>query len=58
VRTLLPTTKAVRLLGVTVSNFDQLPINPVDELPLFDAGAPDQRVFAPSSADTVITSDP
>jgi len=35
VRTLLPTTKGVRLLGVTVSNFDRVPINAADELPLF-----------------------
>ena len=38
VRTLLPTAKGVRLLGVTVSNFDQAPIGAADELPLFDAG--------------------
>ena len=37
VRTLLPTAKGVRLLGVTVSNFDQVPISAADELPLFDA---------------------
>jgi DNA polymerase-4 len=36
VRTLLPTAKGVRLLGVTVSNFEQMPINPADALPLFD----------------------
>jgi DNA polymerase-4 len=36
VRTLLPTAKGVRLLGVTVSNFDQAPIGAADELPLFD----------------------
>jgi DNA polymerase IV len=36
VRTLLPVEKGVRLLGVTVSNFDRLPINAVDELPLFE----------------------
>ncbi len=36
-RTLLPTTKAVRLLGVTVSNFDQVPVSAAGELPLFDA---------------------
>ncbi len=40
VRTLLPTAKGVRLLGVTVSNFEQVPISAADELPLFDsAGA-------------------
>jgi len=37
VRTLLPTAKGVRLLGVTVSNFDHVAINPADVLPLFDA---------------------
>src|SRR6202042_297109 len=37
VRTVLPTAKGVRLLGVTVSNFDQAPMNAADELPLFDA---------------------
>jgi DNA polymerase-4 len=36
-RTLLPTAKGVRLLGVTVSNFEQVPISAADELPLFDA---------------------
>ena len=44
-RTLLPTVKGVRLLGVTVSNFDQAPIGAAGELPLFDAGE------APSLAD-------
>ncbi|HJZ15775.1 MAG TPA: hypothetical protein VJ251_10025, partial [Stellaceae bacterium] len=39
VRTLLPAAKGVRLLGVTVSNFDLGPIGAVDELPLFDAPA-------------------
>jgi hypothetical protein len=37
VRTLLPTATGVRLLGVAVSNFDQVPISAADELPLFDA---------------------
>jgi DNA polymerase IV len=37
VRTLLPTDKGVRLLGVTVSNFEQVPTSAADELPLFDA---------------------
>jgi DNA polymerase-4 len=36
VRTVLPTAKGVRLLGVTVSNFDQVPICAADELPLFE----------------------
>ena len=35
VRTLLPTAKGVRLLGVTVSNFDPTPTDIDDELPLF-----------------------
>jgi DNA polymerase IV len=39
VRTLLPVEKGVRLLGVTVSNFDRLPINAADELPLFEAAS-------------------
>ena len=38
VRTLLPTAKGVRLLGVTVSNFDQPPADAADGLPLFGAG--------------------
>jgi DNA polymerase-4 len=38
VRTLLPTAKGVRLLGVTVSNFDQAPTDPDDGLPLFGVG--------------------
>jgi hypothetical protein len=33
VRTLLPAAKGIRLLGVTVSNFDQPPA--ASELPLF-----------------------
>ena len=40
VRTLLPTAKGVRLLGVCVSNFDQAPTNTGDELPLFGVGKP------------------
>jgi DNA polymerase-4 len=38
VRTLLPTNKGVRLLGVTVSNFDRASADANDELPLFGAG--------------------
>jgi DNA polymerase-4 len=38
VRTLLPTGKGIRLLGVTVSNFDRPPAEADDELPLFGAG--------------------
>jgi DNA polymerase IV len=39
VRTLLPAEKGVRLLGVTVSNFDRLPINTAGELPLFETAS-------------------
>jgi DNA polymerase-4 len=39
VRTLLPVEKGVRLLGVTVSNFERLPINAADELPLFETAS-------------------
>jgi DNA polymerase IV len=35
VRTVLPTPKGVRLIGVTVSNFDKRPTTTVAELPLF-----------------------
>jgi len=38
VRTLLPTSKGVRLLGVTVSNFDRVSVDANDMLPLFGAG--------------------
>jgi DNA polymerase IV len=38
VRTLLPTHKGVRLLGVTVSNFGRVSVDADDKLPLFDAG--------------------
>src|SRR5271157_5367552 len=38
VRTLLPTNKGVRLLGVTVSNFDRVSVDANDVLPLFGAG--------------------
>jgi DNA polymerase-4 len=38
VRTLLPTARGVRLLGVTVSNFDSAPAEADDELPLFGSG--------------------
>jgi len=34
----LPTSKGVRLLGVTVSNFDRASADANDELPLFGAG--------------------
>ncbi|HLI13819.1 MAG TPA: DNA polymerase IV [Alphaproteobacteria bacterium] len=39
VRSLLPTAKGVRLLGVTVSNFDPARHSAGDELPLFGANA-------------------
>ena len=35
VRTVLPTSKRVRLIGVTVSNFDRRPVTTAGELPLF-----------------------
>jgi DNA polymerase-4 len=35
VRTLLPTAKGIRLLGVTISNFDRASAKADDELPLF-----------------------
>jgi DNA polymerase-4 len=38
VRTVLPTAKGIRLLGVIVSNFDQAPTDAADELPLFGVG--------------------
>jgi DNA polymerase-4 len=39
VRTLLPAAKGIRLLGVTVSNFDHAPDDAADALPLFGAPA-------------------
>ncbi len=54
VRTLLPATKGIRLLGVTVSNFEHALGDANDELPLFGAGraiaSPAERV--PSVAAT------
>jgi DNA polymerase-4 len=38
VRSLLPTAMSVRLLGVTVSNFDQALTDAADALPLFEVG--------------------
>jgi DNA polymerase IV len=38
--TLLPVAKGIRLLGVTVSNFDRGPGDGADALPLFGAGEP------------------
>ena len=43
VRTLLPTAKGVRLLGVTASNFDTAPTDTDDELPLFGVSNPHLR---------------
>jgi hypothetical protein len=37
-RTVLPATKGVRLIGVTVSNFDRRPATTAEELPLFGVG--------------------
>jgi DNA polymerase IV len=37
VRMVLPTPKGIRLLGVTVSNFDHTPIGSTSDLPLFSA---------------------
>ena len=54
VRTLLPTAKGVRLLGVTVSNFDQVPIGAADELPLFDAA---RAIMPHSDATSGVTTD-
>ena len=48
VRTLLPTAKGVRLLGVTVSNFEQVPIGAAGELPLFDAATAITSGFMPA----------
>jgi DNA polymerase-4 len=46
VRTLLPTAKGVRLLGVSVSNFDQMSIDAADGLPLFNAAESVMPQFA------------
>jgi DNA polymerase IV len=43
VRTLLPTTKGIRLLGVTVSNFEDSLTDAADELPLFADEAANAR---------------
>ena len=51
VRTLLPTAKGIRLLGVTVSNFDQSPANTADELLLF--GVAEAIVSHPDAAPSV-----
>src|SRR5260370_1254186 len=43
VRTLLPTAKGVRLIGITVSNFDHGPADSADDLPLFGGGGAIKR---------------
>ncbi len=48
VRTLLPTAKGVRLLGVSVSNFDHAPADAADELPLF--GIAEATLLQPDAA--------
>jgi DNA polymerase-4 len=48
VRTILPTAKGVRLLGVTVSNFEHAPVDGGDELPLF--GARETVIPGPTAA--------
>jgi DNA polymerase IV len=40
VRMVLPTPKGVRLLGVTMSNFDHVPVSSASGLPLFNDGEP------------------
>jgi DNA polymerase IV len=40
VRSVLPAAKGVRLIGVTVSNFDRMPITTAGELPLFGVEEP------------------
>jgi DNA polymerase IV len=54
VRTLLPTVKGVRLLGVTVSNFDPTPACSDEALPLFGTGGTTtpERAAAPHVAST------
>jgi hypothetical protein len=49
VRTLLSAAKGVRLLGVTVSNFDQQPTGATDGLPLFEIG---EVIIRPSDCDS------
>jgi len=50
VRMLLPTVKGVRLLGVTVSNFDRAPAGSIGALPLLDA----VEAIPPTDAASVI----
>ena len=49
VRTLLPTEKGIRLLGVTMSNFDRMAINTADELPLFETASSIKQQPDPAS---------
>jgi DNA polymerase-4 len=55
VRTLLPTTIGIRLLGVTVSNFDHASAKVDDELPLFLAS--EAIVSQPGAAASVAAAD-
>jgi DNA polymerase IV len=57
VRTLLPATKGIRLLGVTVSNFEEPHAGVADELPLFgdkaaSAHGPDTALVADATGGT------
>ncbi len=51
VRTLLPTAKGIRLLGVTVSNFDEPPADIAGELPLFAGKA---AIPGPSDTESAV----
>ena len=51
VRTLLPTVRDIRLLGVTVSNFDEPPAGVANELPLF---ASEAAIAHPSDTVTAV----
>jgi DNA polymerase-4 len=46
IRSALPTAKGIRLVGVTVSNFDRAEVIPEPALPLFAAAAPPMSVSA------------
>ena len=57
VRTLLPAIKGIRLLGVTVSNFEEPPAGVAGELPLFgdkaaSAHGPDTALVADATGGT------
>jgi DNA polymerase-4 len=49
VRSLLPTEKGIRLLGVTMSNFDRTAINATDKLPLFETASSITQQADPAS---------